>query len=125
MVSVGGIVLETYRAHGAGPNGGSSKRLADWLEQWRDRDDVKVLVSKDYRHVVAVDVRTLELVLGAAGRTPEGAVRFHPSLPEHSQRLLAALEVPILFDETAPTECPCGCSRAGYARRHRTEGAVG
>lgn len=71
-----GIVLEQW--HGDGELG-----LGNWIGQWRDRDDVKVLVSKDYQHVIAVDVRTLELVLGAAGRTPEGAVRFHPSLPEH------------------------------------------
>lgn len=45
-------------------------------------------------------------------------VRFHPSLPAHSQRLLARLGVLVLFDEDAPTECPCGCSRAGYAPRH-------
>jgi hypothetical protein len=39
-------------------------------------------------------------------------VRFHPSLPAHGQRLLAALDVEVLFDENAPTRCECDGCRA-------------
>lgn len=40
-------------------------------------------------------------------------VRFHPDLPEHSQRLMATLGVRVLFDERAPSAC---CFRPSGAR---------
>ena len=47
-------------------------------------------------------------------------VTFHPSLPEHARRLLDALDVEPVYDETAPTRCDCpGCQqlRADEAAR--------
>jgi hypothetical protein len=46
-------------------------------------------------------------------------VAFHPSLPEHARALMDTLDVEVVFDENAPTECPCGCKQAGhrYAQR--------
>lgn len=97
----GGIIIETFT-----PSGNASE-LADWIGQWREHDDVQVLVHHDYRHLVAVDKATLEEILGrAVPSSAEGYVRMHPSMPEHAQRLLATLGVPILFDENAPTEVP-------------------
>jgi hypothetical protein len=33
-------------------------------------------------------------------------VRFHPSMPEHAQRLMATLGVRVIFDENAPRRAP-------------------
>jgi hypothetical protein len=47
-------------------------------------------------------------------------VTFHPSLPEHGQRLLATLDVDVRFDETAPRRCECpGCT--AYRRAEKVE----
>lgn len=80
--------------------------LAKWLEQYRDRDDVQIL---------AVDTVSLGKIRELADAA-EGAVRFQPNMPEHVQRLLAVLGVPVLFDEAAPDECPCGCAHRGNDR---------
>lgn len=47
-------VLDTYGPIAGGPSGGSSKRLQDWIERWRDEPGVKVLVAKDYSHLIVV-----------------------------------------------------------------------
>jgi hypothetical protein len=52
-------------------------------------------------------------------------VAFHPSLPAHSQRLMAALDVDVRFDDTVPRRCECdGCQayrRAENATRLTAE----
>lgn len=55
----------------------------------------------------------MSVVAGSVGFRPELlpghtdglVVTFHPSLPAHSQRLMASLGVLVRFDESAPAHC--------------------
>ncbi len=46
-------------------------------------------------------------------------VRFNPSLPEHSRRLLETLGVEIIYDQQAPTRCDCDGCQAYRAEQQR------
>jgi hypothetical protein len=45
-------------------------------------------------------------------------VTFHPSLPEHAQRLMATLGVEVVFDHDVPERCECEEHQRARNRAH-------
>lgn len=51
------LELDRYLLRGAGPNGGSARRFAEWLELWRPEvtaGRARILVAADESHAIAV-----------------------------------------------------------------------
>jgi len=53
------LVLDRYPLKGAGP-GGSSYRLGQWLEHWKNARGIRVLIAADHSELVVVSA-SLEL----------------------------------------------------------------
>lgn len=47
-------------------------------------------------------------------------VTFHPSLPEHAQRLLATLDIDVRYDDTVDEHCHCGAHTIATQNGGRT-----